>query len=229
MNRSGTLDTLDVLAANISELPLQIHILELHVAVVRRIEFPVLELSAAADIYPIEPAVQRRVRLDRREPTMSPIVVVPKRGTDEERSAKSEGRPNRPPGRMPEEGHIGRRPIAGAVDNDRVVHRHINVIRLCRFDGDIFGRACVACAWRSHPADLLLFARFQIAGHFGLLAQSLNCVLDIVGLGEKGFAELVGPVQFLVHHRQHLRYRRQSLDAWIPRLLLHGALKCRAL
>ena len=211
LDRPGTLDALNVLAANTSELLLQIHILELHVAVVRRVEFPILELPAPAKIHLVEFAVQHGVGLDRREPAVSPIVVVPKRRTDEERSAKSEGRPNRPPRWMPEEGNIGRSPIAGAVDNDRIVHRHINVIRLYRLDRDVFGRACVAAAWRSHPADLLLFARFQIAGHFGLLAQSLNCVLYVVGLGEKSFAELVGPVQLLIHHRQHLRYRRQSL------------------
>ena len=130
---------------------------------------------------------------------------------------------------MPEEGNVSRPPVARAVDNDRIVDRHINVIRLHRFDSDVFGRACIAGARCGHAADLLLFARFQIARHFGLLAQGLNRELDVVGLGEKGFTELVGPIQLLVHHRQHLGYRRQSLDAWIPRLLLHGALERRTL
>src|SRR5262249_20699847 len=158
---------------------------------------------------------------------VAPIVVIPKRRTDEERGAESEYWPNRPPGWMPEEGYVGRPPVAWPVDKDRIIHRHINVIRLHRFDGDVFGWTCVAGARRRHAADPLLFARFQIARHFGLLAQGLNRELDVVGLGEKGFAKLVGPVQLLVHHRKHLGYRCQSLDARVPRLLLHGALKCR--
>src|SRR6476660_8432786 len=112
LNRSGTLNALHVLAASISELLLQIYILELHVAVVRGIEFPVLELAAAGEIHLVEFAVQHGVGLDRRETAVSPIVVVPQRGTDEERRTESEGRPDRPPGWMPEERRVGRRPVA---------------------------------------------------------------------------------------------------------------------
>src|SRR5262245_24574095 len=229
LNRFGTLNALNVPRACISELMLQIYVLELHVAVVRRIEFPALELAAATGkIHPVESTVQRGVGLDRRETAVSPIVVVPQGRTDEERGAKSEHRPNRPPGRMPEEGNVSRTPVGGAVHNDRVIYGHINVVRFCRLDDDIFGRACIACAWCGNPADSLFFARFQIPGHFGLLTQCLNCDLQVVGLGEKGLTELTGPVQFLIHHRQHLRYRRQSLDGWVPRLLLHGVLERRA-
>ena len=221
----GALDALDVLAAQISELLLQLHVFELNVAVVRRVEFPVLELATAADIDLIEFAVQHGVGLDRRKPAVSPIVMGPQRRTDKERRAESEDWPNRPPGRMPKEGDISRCPVAGTVDNDRIVNRHVNVIRLRRLDHDVLGRSRIAGTWRRHPPDLLLLARFQVAGHFGLLAQSLNCILYVVGLGEKGLAKLVGPVQLFVHHRQHLRHRRQPLDARVPRLLLHGVLE----
>ena len=68
MNCSGTLNTLGT-----SELPLQIRILELHVAVVRRIELPVLKLATAGEIHPVESAVKRRIGLDRREPAMKEL------------------------------------------------------------------------------------------------------------------------------------------------------------
>src|SRR5262249_40381230 len=108
LNFFAGLDSLDSFAAEIAELLLQLCILELHAAMMSRVEFPVLELPATTDVHFVELAVQHGVGLDRRKPAVSPVVVVPQRWPDEERRSKSKCRPDRPPGRIPEERHIRR-------------------------------------------------------------------------------------------------------------------------
>ncbi|MGA9051308.1 MAG: hypothetical protein WB422_07940 [Pseudolabrys sp.] len=82
LDRFAALDTLNVFAGLISKLLLQLHVFELHVAVMRGVEFPVLELATAAEIDLVEFAVEHGVGLNCREPAVSPIVVVPQRRTD---------------------------------------------------------------------------------------------------------------------------------------------------
>ena len=152
----------------------------------------------------------------------SPIVVAPQCRPDEECRPEPERRADGPPGRIPEEWHVFRRPEADTEDDRRILDWNVNVIRLDRLDHDVRRRPHIARArCRRDPPDPLLLARLQIAGSLCLVAQRLNRPLYVVGLGQKSLAELLGPVQSIVHHRQHLRDRRQSLDARIPRLVLH--------
>ena len=201
------LDALDAsCTADIAELPLQIRVLERHIGAMRRVEPPVLELPPTGDVDSVEPAVKGSVGLDRGVTPVSPIVVVPQRRPDKGCRAEPDYGADRPPWWMPEEWHVCRRPIIGTVYDHRIVDRDVNIIRFNWFDDDVFGWPCIAGAWgRRDPPDFLLLTRLEIAGLICPGAQGLNCVLDVVGLSQKGLAELLGPVQLIVHHRQYLR------------------------
>lgn len=67
--------------------------------------------------------------------------------------------------------------------------------------------------------------RLQIAGSLRLGAQLLNRIEHVLLLGQKRVAELLGPVQLIVHHLKRLRHCRQGFDAGIPGLGLHRVLK----
>ena len=177
------LDSLDTFAAEIAVLFLKFRVLELHTAVMSRVEFPVLELSATTDVHFVEFAVERGVRLDRCKSTVSPIIVVPQRWPHEERRTKPERRPDRPPRRIPEEWHVCRWPVVDTVDDHRIIDRNVNVVGFDRFDHDVFRRPHIACARRrGDPSDALLVARLQIAGSVCPGAQCLNRILNVVGL-----------------------------------------------
>jgi hypothetical protein len=201
------LDALDAsCTADIAELPLQIRVLERHIGAMRRVEPPVLELPPTGDVDSVEPAVKGSVGLDRGVTPVSPIVVVPQRRPDKGCRAEPDYGADRPPWWMPEEWHVCRRPIIGTVYDHRIVDRDVNIIRFNWFDDDVFGWPCIAGAWgRRDPPDFLLLTRLEIAGLICPGAQGLNRVLDVVGLSQKGLAELLGPVQLIVHHRQYLR------------------------
>ena len=171
-----------------------------------RVEPPVLELPPTADVDSVEPTVKGSVGLDRGVTPVSPIVVVPQRRPDKGCRAEPDYGADRPPWRIPEEGHVCRRPIIGTVYDHRIVDRDVNIIRLNWFDDDVFRWPYIAWAWgRRDPPDLLFFARLEIAGLICPGAQRLNRVLDVVGLSQKGLAELLGPVQLIAHHCQNLR------------------------
>ena len=68
--------------------------------------------------------------------------------------------------------------------------------------------------------DLLLLGRLQVAFGLRLGAQALHGVHHVLLLREERVAELLGPVELLVHHREHLRERDQRLDARVPGLAL---------
>ena len=205
----AALDALDAsCTADIAELPLQIHVLERHIGAMRRVEPPVLELPPTGDVDSVEPTVKGSVGLDRGVTPVSPIVVVPQRRPDKGCRAEPDYGADRPPTRIPEEGHVCRRPIIGTVYDHRIVDRDVNIIRLNWFDDDVFGWPCIAGAWgRRDPPDPLLLTRLEIAGLICPGAQRLNRVLDVVGLSQKGLAELLGPVQLIAHHCQNLRDR----------------------
>ena len=230
LNAPAGLNALASSCAHITELLLKVCVSESDVAVMSRVEPPVLKLAGTGnvDVASVKSTVKSGVGLDRCVAWVSPVVVVPQRRPDEERRTETECRPDCPPAWIPEERHICRRPIIGTVDNHRIIDRNIDIVRFDWFDYDVLGRSCIPGAWRrSDPADLLFLARLQTTGRLCLFAQCLNRILYIVGLSQKGLAELVGPVQLLVHHREHLRNRRQSLDAWIPLLLLHCIFESR--
>ena len=203
------LDALDAsCTADIAELPLQIRVLERHIGAMRRVEPPVLELPPTGDVDSVEPAVKGSVGLDRGVTSVSPIVVVPQRRPDKGCRAEPDYGADRPPWWMPEEWHVCRRPIIGTVYDHRIVDRDVNIIRFNWFDDDVFRRPHIACARRRGDSpDLLFFARLEIAGLICPGAQRLNRVLDVVGLSQKGLAELLGPVQLIAHHCQNLRDR----------------------
>ena len=100
------LDTLHTFAAHIAELLLKLRILELHIAVMSWVKFPVLELATAGIVDLIKLAVEHGVGLDRRKASVSPIVMVPQRRPDEERRSEPECWPDRPPRRIPEEWRV---------------------------------------------------------------------------------------------------------------------------
>ena len=192
--------------ADIAELPLQIRVLERHIGAMRRVEPPVLELPPTGDVDSVEPAVKGSVGLDRGVTPVSPIVVVPQRRPDKGCRAEPDYGADRPPWWMPEEWHVCRRPIIGTVYDHRIVDRDVNIIRFNWLDDDVFGWPYIAGAWcRRDSADLLLFAGLEVAGLICPGAQRLNRVLYVVGLSQKGLAEMLGPVQLIVHHRQYLR------------------------
>ena len=209
LNGLASLDALHTSCAYITKLLLKVCISEADIAVMSGVELPALELTATGDIDSVKSAVKSGVRLDCCVAWVSPIVMVPQRRANKERRAEPERRSDRPPRRIPEEWYICRWPISGTVDDHRIIDRHIDVIRFDRLDCDVLGRPCIARDWRcGDPADLLLLARLQSAGGLRLFAECLNRVLYVIGLGQKGLAELVGPVQLLVHHREHLWDRR---------------------
>ena len=138
--------------------------------------------------------------------------MVPQRRPDKGCRAEPDYGADRPPWWMPEEWRVCRRPIVGTVYDHRIVDRDVNIIRLNWFDDDVFGWPHIACARRRGDSpDLLFFARLEIAGLICPGAQRLNRVLDVVGLSQKGLAELLGPVQLIAHHCQNLRDRGNPL------------------
>ena len=189
------LDALDASCTDIAELPLQIRVLERYIGAMSRVESPVLELSPTGYVDSVEPAVKGSVGLDRGVTSVSPIVVVPQRRPDKGCRAKPDYGADSPPTRIPEEWCICRRPVTGTIDDHRIIDRNINVIRFDRLDHDVLGRSHIAGAWRrGDPPDPLLLTRLEIAGLICPGAQRLNRVLDVVGLSQKGLAELLGPV-----------------------------------
>src|SRR5689334_5003827 len=151
------LDALQISRADAAELPLKARVLELRVAM-RRVEPPRLR-GAGSDGDPVKSAVEDGIGLDRAEAWMSPVVTVPQRRADKGGRAERDHGTGHPPARAPEERRVGRRPIAGAVDDDRIVDRHVDIVRLQRLDDVVFRRPRITRALRRRNAtDLLLLA-----------------------------------------------------------------------
>src|ERR1051326_8460351 len=219
----GLAGALGAAADLFAELVLQRLGLELLVPMLG-VETHLLELgSADGRLDVIVLAVERHVGDDAGAP---PMVAAPERRTDVECRPEAPHRPDRPPRRIPEERCIGRRPIAHAENDHRVVDRHIDHIGLDRlYDVDhVRPRPRITGRRRLLP-DLQLLAALEVAGGIGLGAQRLHRARDVVGLRQESLAELLGPIELVVHHRQHLRHRGEPLDARIPGLLLHGVLE----
>ncbi len=71
----------------------------------------------------------------------------------------------------------------------------------------------------------LLLARFQVTGRVSTRAQPLHGIEHVLLLGKEGIAQITRPIEFVIHHLERLRNRRQGLDARIPRLLLHRVIE----
>ena len=97
-----------------------------------------------------------------------------------------------------------------AVDDDRVVVRHKHHLGPRRLDHDV--------ALLDH--DALLVVGLQVACRLRLGAQPLDSVHHGLGVAQKGVAELLRPLELVIHHRQHGRKLRERSDARLPALRL---------
>jgi hypothetical protein len=70
--------------------------------------------------------------------------------------------------------------------------------------------------------DLLLLVALEVAGLRGLRTQALRRRQDAFFVGEHRVAELLRPLELLVHHLEDLRERGQGLHRRIPVLLPGG-------
>src|ERR1051326_4535627 len=162
----GLAGALGAAADLFAELVLQRLGLELLVPMLG-VETHLLELGAAdGRLDVIVLAVERHVGDDAGAP---PMVAAPERRTDVECRPEAPHRPDRPPRRIPEERCIGRRPIAHAENDHRVVDRHIDHIGLDRlYDVDhVRPRPRITGRRRLLP-DLQLLAALEVAGGIGL-------------------------------------------------------------
>src|SRR5271165_652587 len=97
---------------------------------------------------------------------------------------------------------------------NRIVVRHVPDIGIRRFDGD---RALIALIPSRHRS---LRSRTKGSARLRLGTHSLNCLHDVLLLGQKCIAQRGGPTHVLAQAGQNLRKRDQSLNAGIPVLLL---------
>lgn len=91
------------------------------------------------------------------------------------------------------------RPPPIAINDDRVVIRDIENLRIDWFDDDD--------AILLHNA--LLTVRRKRACALGFHAQSLHGVHHIILLRQEGLAQALGPVEFVIHHGDHGRKLRK--------------------
>src|SRR5262249_40510838 len=107
----------------------------------------------------VKSAVEDGIGLDCAEARMSPVVTVPQRRANEGGRAERNHGTGHPPAWAPEERRVGRRPIAGAVDDDGIVDRYVDIVRLQRLDNIVFRRPRITRALRrGNATDLLLLA-----------------------------------------------------------------------
>ena len=79
-------------------------------------------------------------------------------------------------------------------------------MRLCRFDHD----ASILLD------DALLLVALQISRRLCTRPQRLDRLHDLLLVGEESIANLLRPVELVVHHGQHLRECGERLNAGIP-------------
>ena len=117
---------------------------------------------------------------------------------------------------------VMRRVPPGAISVVGIVDRNVYHLGLRGFD-DI-DRLAVLCL----GLDCLLLRRLEVAGRNGLGAQRLHRGHYVLLLREEGIAQLLHPVELVVHLLQHLRHRGQRFDRRIPGHLCHGIFQCLA-
>src|SRR5579862_503070 len=188
---------------------------------------------AVADVGLIEVVVVVHVDVDVVVPVAAPTAVAPERRADSHAGTKRQQRGGGDvPGWVIGVGWIARgRP--GTVHHGGVVRRHVNHLRVRRLvldDGGLrrcsLGCRCIRRRRRCRfDGDRLLLGALEIACLFRHEAQALDRVHHVILLGQEGIAELLGPVELVVHHGEHRRKRGQRLYTWIPALLLEGILQ----
>ena len=115
--------------------------------------------------------------------------------------------PGRPMDRRP------RGPPPSAIDHQRVVVRHVGDLRIGLFQHQ----------YRFLPDHADLLVRLQVTGHPGTVAQALHRLHHPGLLVKKCVAQLLRPVDSLVHHRQQLRECHQCVDTRVPAIRLGRA------
>ena len=178
------------------------------VAIVRPVHPRVVAVDVDVEVVsaPVGPAPAPVVRIDR--PRGAP--EDPGRVSPAQRHLRVA--PDRPRVPVP-------RPVRGrpprAVDDLRVVHGHVDVLRLRRLDDD-------------RPVlddDVLLRRRLQVAGLLRALAQRLHGAHHGRLVGEERVAQALRPLELGVHHVEHLRERAQRQHARVPGLALQRAVE----
>ncbi|OIQ82789.1 hypothetical protein GALL_354280 [mine drainage metagenome] len=148
------------------------------------------------------------------DPVAAPVAVVPapQRHDDADGEAEADAdaaddvaRVGEIVGRV-----VGLRP--GAIDGQRIVDRHIDDLRIRRFDARD----------GAVPGHLRLGRRGQRAGLARPVAQPLDRIHHLRLLRQEGVAQLLRPAQLAVHHLQDLREGQQRFDARVPVLRLQG-------
>ena len=103
------------------------------------------------------------------------------------------------------------RPAPVGVDHARVVVRHVDHPRAGRLDVDVLALA----------NDLHAVVAAQVTLRISLRAQVLDRGDHLFFLQQEGIAEILRPLQVLVHAAEQLGESHQRLHAGIPVLILH--------
>jgi hypothetical protein len=181
----------------------------------------VVRPAAAGGTAAVEGVVAAGVHID---VAMPPVAIAPQGrahcgagGEGEQGRARGIG----VAGRIVGVGRIGR--IGpGPVHDRRVIGRHVDHFRVGGHDLDDGLR------FHSLGDDFLLLGILQRALGRRLAAQGLGRRQHVLLLRQEGIAQLLGPVDLLAHHRQHLRKDRERLHAGIPGLPLQRILEALA-
>ena len=147
------------------------------------------------------------------EATMVPVRAAPERHPDRDADAEREEAAHDPSRRVVVVRRIGR--IGpGAVDDQRIVGRHVDQAGLGRLDADDRG----PLGRRGLDGDHLLRGGGERALGAGSGAEPLDRVHQLLPLRERRVAELLRPCELLVHHAEHRGERDQRLHAVVPAL-----------
>jgi hypothetical protein len=98
---------------------------------------------------------------------------------------------------------------------ERVVGRHIDNRRVCRFDPDYF----------LLDYDLLFVGCFEIPLLLGLLAQFLNGSHNIIRLVQVGISQLPCLVESVTHCDKYVREMAERFHTGVPGLFLQGVVQ----
>ena len=104
-----------------------------------------------------------------------------------------------------------RRPPPRAIDDRRIICRHVNHLGDGRFDDDGLG------LW--FHDDLLFAGGPQVALGLSLLSQHLDGVHHLILLGKKGIPQLLRPLEPVVHHLQDRGKVHERFHTRVPGLL----------
>ncbi len=147
-------------------------------------------------------------------PRPAPVAPTPQRANHREPHPKDDTRPAQIyPSRWREGKRRVLSPRPRSVDNGGIVVRYVNEVGTHRLHDDLVVLI----------PDSLLGCRFQCACGDGEFPQSLNRIHHVALLGEKGVADLLGPLQIALHHSQGVRKGHERLYAQVPVLMLQGS------